>query len=102
MFFYVFLSLGNHFSFVCFTIFAGSLISEIYHFCSDLKSLFTVAECRLKSWVVLMETCMHTSRHKAQHYPLLFCSLYSPIKFFIILLITVLLVLESWSCFIFH
>ena len=28
---------------------AGGLISEIYHFCPDLKSLFTVAECRLKS-----------------------------------------------------
>ena len=102
MIFYVFLSLGNHFSFVCLTIFAGSLISELYHFCPDLKSLFTVAECRLKSWVVVMYTCMHTSKHKAQHHPLFVYSLYSPIKFFIILLIPVLLVLESWSGFIFH
>ena len=50
----------------------------------------------------MMPTCMHTSKHKAQHHPLFVCSLYSPIKFFIILLIPVLLVLESWSGFTFH
>ena len=49
-----------------------------------------------------MHTCMRMSKHKAQHHPLFACSLYSPIKFFIILLIPVLLVLESWSSFIFH
>ena len=38
-----------------------------------------------------MHTCMHMSKHKAQHHPLFVCSLYSPIKFFIILLIPVLL-----------
>ena len=49
-----------------------------------------------------MYTCMHMSEHKAQHYPLFVCSLYSPIKFFITLLIPVLLVLESPLGFIFH
>ena len=49
-----------------------------------------------------MHTCMHTSKHKAQHHPLFVCSLYSPIKFLIISLILVLLVLETWSGFIFH
>ena len=49
-----------------------------------------------------MHTCMHMSEHKAQHHPLFVCALYSPIKFFIILLILVLLVLESCSRFIFH
>ena len=49
-----------------------------------------------------MYTCMHMSEHEAQHHPLFVRSLYSPIKFFIILLIPVLLVLESWSGFIFH
>ena len=42
-----------------------------------------------------MHICMHATKHKAQHHPLFVCSLYSPIKFFIILLIPVLLVLES-------
>ena len=74
----------------------------MYFFCLDLKSLFTVAEVRLQSWVVLMHTCMRTSKHKAQHHPLCVCSFYSPIKFFIISLIPVLLFLESWSGFIFH
>ena len=41
-----------------------------------------------------MHTIMHTSKHKAQHHALFVCSLYSPIKFFIFLLIPVLLV---WS-----
>ena len=41
-----------------------------------------------------MHTFMYTSKHKAQHHPLFVCSLYNPIKFFIILLIPVLLVLE--------
>ena len=49
-----------------------------------------------------MHTCMHMSKYKAQHHPLFVCALYSPIKFFIILLIPVLLVLESRSGFIFH
>ena len=49
-----------------------------------------------------MHTCMHMSNHKAEHHPLFVCSLYSSIKFFIISLIPVLLVLESWSGFIFH
>ena len=49
MIFYHILSLLNHFSFVRLTICAGSLISELYHFYPDLKSLSTVAECRLKS-----------------------------------------------------
>ena len=49
-----------------------------------------------------MHTFMHTSKHKAQHHPLFVCSLYSPTKFFIILLIPVLLVWESWSRFFFH
>ena len=44
-----------------------------------------------------MHTCMHMSEQKARHHPLCVCSLYSPIKFFIILLIPVLLVLESRS-----
>ena len=74
----------------------------MYHFCPDLKSLFTAAKCRLKFCVVLIHTSMHMSKHKAQHHPLFVCSLYGPIKFFIILLIPVLLVLESWSGFIFH
>ena len=43
VFFYHFLSWTIHFSCVCFTIFAGDLISVIYHFSPDLKSLFTVA-----------------------------------------------------------
>ena len=49
-----------------------------------------------------MHTCMHTSKHKDQHHTLFVCSLYSPIEFFIILLLRVLLVLESWSGFIFN
>ena len=49
-----------------------------------------------------MHTCMHMNKHKAQHHPLFVCTLFSPIKFFIILLIPVLLVLESWSGFLFH
>ena len=34
---------SGHFSGLFFTIFAGDLISVLYHFCPDLKSLFTVA-----------------------------------------------------------
>ena len=49
-----------------------------------------------------MHTCMHMSKHEAQHHPLFVCSLYSPIKFFNILLVPVLLVLEPWCGFIFH
>ena len=45
---------------------------------------------------------MHTSKHKAQHHPLFVCLLCSPIKFFIGFMIPLLLVLESWSRFIFH
>ena len=48
-----------------------------------------------------MHTFMHMSKDKAQHHALFVCSLYSPINFFIISLIPVLLVLESWSGFIF-
>ena len=32
-----------YFSYVCFTIFARHLISVLFHFCPDLKSLFSVA-----------------------------------------------------------
>ena len=32
-----------HFSCVCFTIFAGDVISEVFHFRPDRKSMFTVA-----------------------------------------------------------
>ena len=49
-----------------------------------------------------MHTCMHLSNHKAEHHPSSVCSLSSPIKFFIILLIPILLGLESWTGFIFH
>ena len=38
----LFVSWRIHFSFVCLTIFGGGLISEIYHFCPDVKLLFTV------------------------------------------------------------
>ena len=41
--FYHFLLCIIHCSCVCFNIFAGDLISVIYPFCPDLKSLFTVA-----------------------------------------------------------
>ena len=43
MIIYLFLLWRIHFSCVRFTIFAGDLISEVFHFCRDLKSLFTVA-----------------------------------------------------------
>ena len=41
--FYHFLLWIIHFSCVCFTIFTRDVISEVFHFCDDLKSLFTVA-----------------------------------------------------------
>ena len=49
-----------------------------------------------------MHSFMPTGKHKAQHHTLFVCSLYSPIKFFIILLIPVLLDLESLSGFFSH
>ena len=38
-----FFIMGNPFFCVCLAIFAEGLISEVYRFCPDLKSLFTIA-----------------------------------------------------------
>ena len=46
--FLCFFIIGKPFVFRMFDYLCRSLISELYHICPDLKSLFTVAECRLK------------------------------------------------------
>ena len=109
MIFYQFLLWEIFFSCVCFTIFTGDLISGVYHFCIDLKSLFTAAAMsRMQTEVankalIDSDAYMHAyTQCKAKHHPLFIWSLCSPIKSFIGFIDPISARLEVLVSFYFH